>query len=139
MANASVDTGHGATVTLSSSAESFNWTGIDLGSSTLDAIETTWLGSGAKKTFMPGDVSDEGEVTIPFQFDAEAALPTKGTVQTLTLTFPTATGQTTPANLAGTGFITNVTRPNLQTGQLQTGQLTFKFNGLTGPTFTAAS
>lgn len=139
MANAAVDTGHGATLTLSSTAQSFNWTGIQIGQSSIADIETTWLGSGAKKTYVPGDVSEEGEVTIPFQFDSEAAMPTKGTVQTLTITWPTLTGQTTPANLAGTGYIKSVTPPNFQTDQLQTGEIVFKWNGLTGPTYTPAT
>lgn len=139
MANAAVDTGHGATITLSSSGESYNWNSIDAGESTLEPVETTHLGSGAKKTFMPGDVVDEGEVTIPYQHDSEAALPAEGLVQTLTITLPTASGQSTPATLVGTGFVTRVKRPNLQTNQLQDGQIVFKFDGLTGPTYTAAT
>jgi hypothetical protein len=139
MANGMVDTGHGSTATFSSTALSFNWTNIDLGTVELPEIETSYLGTTGEMTFMPGDLINGGEVTLPCQFDNEAALPALGTVETLTVTFPAGAGQTTPANLAGTGFIKSVKRPNLQTGQLQDGQIVFKFDGLTGPTFTAGS
>lgn len=137
MANAVVDTGHGATATFDSL--SFNWTSIDMGESTLNDVPTSHLGTTGSETFLPGDLVNEGEVTIPFQWDAEAAYPTEGTVTTLTITFPQETGQTAPATYAGTAYIKRVRRPNLQTDTLQDGEITVKWDGNTGPTWTAAT
>lgn len=139
MANAAVDTGHGATLTLSTSALSFNWTSIDLGEETIDDIATSHLGSTGYKEYVPGDLKEGGSITIPFQFDNEAALPGLGTVETATVTFPLASGQTTAATLAGTGYLKRLKRPNLQTDTLQDGELVFMWDGGTGPAFTAAT
>lgn len=138
MASASIDTGHGATAVFSITAITSSFTSIDVGNKAKGKIETTHLGTTGNKTFMPEDLDDPGEVTIPYHFDAEAAEPATGSVETLTVTLPLAPGQTTAATLAGTGFITNVKRPNLQTNTIQDGSITFAFDGLTGPTFTPA-
>lgn len=139
MANAVVDTGHGATATLSSSAYSFNWTSLDLGEETLEPVDTTHLGTSGYRTSIPGDLKSPGQVTMPHQFDAEAAQIVLGTVETLTITFPQESGQSAAATLVGTGFFLRHKRPNLQTDTIQDGELVFQFNGLTGPTFTAAT
>lgn len=139
MANAVVDTGHGASVTFGTSSLSFNWTGIDMGESTLPDVDKSHLGTSGSREFMPGDLVDEGETVISFQWDAEASYPAEGTVETVTVTFPQESGQTAAATYAGTGYIKRVRRPNLQTDQLQTGELTVRWDGGTGPTWTAAT
>ena len=139
MANAAVDTGHGATVTLATTGLSLNWTSIDLGEETINDVEQTHLGTTGYREYRPGDLKEPGEVVIPFQWDSEAAQIAVGTVESLTFTFPTATGQSTAATYAGTGYIKRVKRPNLQTDTIQDGELTVKFDGITGPTYTAAT
>lgn len=139
MANAQVDTGHGATATFSVGAHSYNITGIDLGEETLGKVSTDHLLVTGNKTYMPEDLAEPGEVVMPYQFDNEAAQLAKGVVETLTITLPMGSGQTTAATWVGSGFITNIKRPNLQTNVIQDGQITFAFDGTTGPTFTAGS
>lgn len=139
MANAVIDTGHGATMTFGTSSLSYNWTSIDMGETTLPDVDTVHLGTTGNRTYLPGDLTDDGEVTIPFQFDAEAALPTLGSVETVTVTFPQEAGQTAPATYAGTAYIKRVRKPNLQTDTLQDGEITIRWDGQTGPTFTAAT
>jgi hypothetical protein len=137
MANVKVDTGHGASLVLSSTAYSFNWTSMDLGEAVREAIPDHTLATSNWLTTRPADLSDPGSVTLPFQFDPGTAIAdVNGATQTATITFPMASGQTQAATLAGTGFITNVKRPNLQTNVIQDGSITFKFDGKTGPTFT---
>lgn len=139
MANDQVDTGHGATATFSVGAYSYNFTSIDLGEETLGKVASEHLATTGNKTYIPEDLGDPGEVVIPYQFDSEAAVPTKGALETLTVTLPLASGQSTGATFVGSGFVTNVKRPNLQTNTIQDGQITFAFDGVTGPTFTAGS
>jgi hypothetical protein len=139
MANAVVDTGHGATITFGTSSYAFNWTNIKPPKETRETIATEHLAS-TKMTKMPGDLSDYDTATVEFQFDNEAALPTSSTVpEQITITWPQATGQSSGATYAGTGMITGVDINNLATNELQTGTLEIRFDCLTGPTFTPGS
>lgn len=125
------DTGHGATLTFGTSAYAFNWTSIDSGEKSRPPIETTHLGTTGERTFMPGDLDDAGELTVPFQWDNTLdEITTTTTAETITVTYPGG------ATLAGTGLITRVKRPNLQTGEVSMGEITVKWDGGTGPTFT---
>lgn len=140
MATASVDTGHGASVTFGTSSYSFNWTSINMGQQTRNDVSTTHLGTTGFETFIPGDLANAGEITIPFQFDAEASIPATSTAaETVTITLPQATGQTAAATYAGTGYVKSVTLPELSTDTIQAGEFIVKWDGETGPTFTAAT
>lgn len=133
--NSIVDTGHGATLTLSTSALVLNWTGIDAGEETIPEVNRTHLGTTDYQEYMPGDLKEPGEITIPFQWDNEAELNI-GVVENITITWPLADGQVDQATQAGTGFIKRLKRPNFQTNQIQDGEITIKWDGLTGPIYT---
>jgi hypothetical protein len=136
------DTGHGATVTFGTTSGSFKLMGISTNLSlTRPRVETTYLGTSTNRTYMPGDLNEIGEVTLDVQFESATGLPATGTVaETITITYPLpGGGAATPANIAGTGFITAISHPPLQTGTLQQGSITFTYDGGTGPTFTAAT
>jgi len=139
MANAKVDTGHGATITLSTSALAFNWTGMDLGEESIPDVDRSHLATADYREYMPGDLKEPGLITIPFQWDSDAAQVAEGVPETITVTFPLASGGSTAATFAGTGYINKVTRPNLQTDTIQNGEITIKLDGLTGPVYTAAT
>ncbi len=135
------DTGHGASITFGTTS----WSGSVIGIPTnlqrmRQRVETTHLGSGTTRTYMPGDADELGEITLDVRFATATGLPATGAApETITITFPLAPGGggATAANIAGTGFITMTQFPPLQTGVLQQGQITFSFDGGTGPTFTA--
>ena len=140
MANqADIDTGHGASLTLSETGLSLDWTSIDLGEETINDIETTKLDNAAYHSFMPGDLITASEITVPFFWDTEEAQIPIGTVESMTFTFPLTSAQVAAATYAGTGYIKRVKYPNLQTDAVQDGELTLKFDGLTGPAFTPAT
>lgn len=145
MANVSCDTGNSATVTFSTSTLSYNFTGIDLGSEAVGKIEKSHLLTTGFKAYMPEDLDEPGEIVLDYQFDNSSTQPALGTVETITVTAPTANrasdgqAQATPATWVGTGFITDIKRPSMQNNTLQVGQLTFAFDGGTGPTFTAGT
>lgn len=133
----SYDTGHGATLTLSSTTINGLVRSINVGAETLGKVNRSALATTGFHEYLPGDLKEPPEVTMAFVFDSEAALPGLGTVETGTITYPNAA--TTAANYAGTGFITSVKPTDLATDQLQELEITFAFDGLTGPTYTAQS
>ena len=136
MANTYVDTGHGATISFGSSLYAFNWTAIDIGEETIPDVDRTHLATSGFREYIPGDLATPGEVTVAFQHDSNAAAITLGLVQSITVTLPIPTGGAAGAYWAGTGYIKRVKRPNLATDELQVGELTVMFDGITGPTLT---
>jgi hypothetical protein len=142
MATAKPDTGHGASITFGTTA----WTGKIRGvptnlAKTIPAVNISHLATSGQQETMPGDLEELGEVEIDVLFEAVTGIPTAcGTVETITITFPLqASGATTAANIAGTGFITNLTFPPFQSNTEMLGKIRFKYDGNTGPTYTAAS
>lgn len=141
MATAKPDTGHGASITFATSS----WTGKIRGiptnlSKSIPVVNISHLGTSGQEETMPGDLETLDEVEVDVLFEAVTGLPATGTVETITITYPLqASGATTAANIAGTGFITMIQHPPLQTNQEMLGKIRFKYDGATGPTFTAAS
>jgi hypothetical protein len=136
------DTGHGASVTFGSTS----WSGklVDVPTNlqrTRARVQTTHLGTSGAHTYMPGDVDELGEITLDVLFEGKTGLPSTGTAaETITITFPLPGGGAAVApNIAGTGFITAISFPPLQTGVVQQGSITFTYDGGTGPTYTPAS
>lgn len=135
------DTGHGGTLAFSAGITAFAVPFRKIGAveQELEKVESTDLSNAACKSYLPGDVADPGEFEVEFAFDSEEDLPDILVPGTITITAPTAAGQATPANLAGSGFIRKRTAfPEFATNGLQIGKMTVKFNGKTGPTLTPA-
>jgi hypothetical protein len=135
------DTGHGATVTFGTTSWSGKLVGIPTNLSlTRPPVDITYLGTSGEREYMAGDVSELGQVTLDVAFESATGLPALGTTpETITITWPLAPGGggVTAANLAGTGIITGVVYPAMQTNTMQQGQITFQYDGNTGPTWTA--
>ena len=135
------DTGHGASITFGTTSWSGKITGIPTNlSKTVPRVDISYLGTSGQREYMPGDLEDLGEITLDVAFESKTGLPATGTgSETITITWPLAPGGggVTAATLAGTGFITAVQYPPLQTNTMQVGQITLSFDGFTGPTWTA--
>ena len=141
MANTTVDVGTGATLTLATSLLVVNWTSMALGTKSIDVIDTTHLGTTGNKTIMGGDLTNPGEVTLEFQWDSENGPGVSNVSELLTVTFPRLNPPNTvsAATYAGTGILTSITYPTLGVEELQTGSLTFTFDGqATDATYTDA-
>ena len=137
------DTGAGVTVAFSSGFTGAKWKEIDAGAESRGAIDDTYLASTAM-TYMPGDLPDYGEFTATFFWDQSfSTFPSTtapgATMPTATITYGLKSGESTPATLAGTCIVTNVKRPTSTVGGLQMGELTCKWDGKTGPAYTAGS
>lgn len=137
------DTGHGATVTFGTTSWAGKLRGIPTNLQiTRPRVDKSHLATSGQREYMPGDLEELGEVTLDVLFEQGRGLPSTGsTAETITITFPLnpADGSAAAATLAGTGFITGTQQPALQTGQEMVGQITFSYDGGTGPTFTAAT
>lgn len=135
MANTRIDTGHGGSITFGTSARSLNWMTIEPGERSRPAVDITHLGS-TTPTYMVGDLEEPGEITVTFQFDPAGTAgwyATSTASETVTITWPVAPGGTSAATYAGTGIVTKVKFPTLQTSQVQTGDMTIKWTGETPP------
>ena len=88
---------------------------------------------------MVGDLIEPGEVTFTIQFVPTTAPPVVGSTGTLTLTDAVASGDSTACNWSGTAIITEVNHGSRVKNQLNTMTVTVKWDGGTGPTFTAAT
>ena len=128
-------TGNTGTIVFGTSAIVLQWTKIGEWQATRAKLETSTLATTVFKTFMADDLADPGEIEVEALFDATKALGSIGAVaETITITYPKTAG--TAANLAGTGFITMLSLPELVNGSVSRRKIKIAYNGATGPTFT---
>lgn len=131
-------TGNQTTIALSTTGLVGNFEEIDTGEETLSDLEDSHLGSTAME-YCPADLADKGELKFRLQFNSSRAFPDLGVVETATITFPLAPGETTPATLAGSGYLKRHKRPVQNNNQVSKQEFTFKWDGKTGPTFTPST
>ena len=134
-------TGNGTTISFASSSFVANIYSIGGTTQTRDSLETSHLGTSGVKEFMPDALIDGGESEIEFEWNPSFSTfpPIDAAAETITITFPLASGQSTNATLAGTGFLTSATSGSAVNGEIMRGSATIKWDGLTGPTYTAGS
>lgn len=141
-------TGQGTTAVLTSGAIVGCVRSLTLPELTQDKIDASCLATEGFMKYIPGDLSDPGECQMEIIFDPTFDFTSGGTstdpdgiignVDTLTITFALGTPtNTVNAVLTGTGFITNYSLPDLSTNNLAVVNVTFAFDGDTGPAFTA--
>lgn len=137
------DTGHGTTIAF---ATTTGFTPavleIELPEFAREALEDTVLNqTGGKKTYIPDDLYDPGETRVRFQWDQSAGTfpPISAAAESITVTFGLKSGESTAATLAGTGFLINSGGVSVVQGEIMEGEFVIKWDGKTGPTFTAGS
>lgn len=114
MAGTTVDNAMGITAVFGTSSFTSELTDVDWSGITREAIETSHQGTAeagagkfGNKTYIPGDLSDPGELTMTIHFDPDQEPPIDQPAETITLTWPKASGDTTAATWAASGFITS--------------------------------
>jgi hypothetical protein len=130
----------GASFTFGTDGGSWNFISIGRLSSPIPVIDDTHLGSVGEREACPGDLGDPQVVTLVLQNDGDAAWPTRGLVQTGTITAPLG-DYDDAESFAGSGFIVDVRTAEFQSGTegIQTIEVDWKFDGKTGPTRTLAA
>jgi len=134
-------TGQGTTAVLTTNAITGCVRSLTLPELTQDKIDASCLDTTGFMKYIPGDLTDPGECQLEIIFDPTFDFDAiVGVVDTLTISVaisdPT---NTTNATLIGTGFITNYSLPDLSTNNLAVVNVTFAFDGDTGPAFTVES
>lgn len=132
------DTGHGATISLPGLGFTGCIRSIGLPEWVMEKIDASCLDSVDFFEYVFADLSDAGDVTMTVAFDPEVALPAMGKTDTLTITWPISNpANNTAATLVGSGAITSLTLPTLETNTLQEMTIVFSFDGQgQAPTFT---
>lgn|SRR3990167_463811 len=102
------DIGTGATVATSTSAFTANYTNISWGGISRPSIKSSHLGTTGYDTFVIGDLTDPGEVTLEVFYNTAILPPVRGVAETWTITAPVSTGMMTgdaySASMAMTNF-----------------------------------
>lgn len=146
------DTGNGATITFAANMGFGTTTtslsmAIDLtqGEQSIGIIDVSTLATSGVRESIPSDLAEfaESSANVKWLTSAAATVAMNANLPavagSIVITYPARTGETTPANFTGTGFLTGHTLPSLANGQLQTGSLKWKYDGDSGPTYTGAS
>jgi len=135
------DTGNSATIAFGTSSFVANIYSIGGTSQTREALEDSHLGTTNQKTYIPTDLYEPGEFEIEFEWDQSFSVfpPIDGAPETITVTFPLKSGEGTAATLAGSGFITEVSGPDVENGSIMRGTATIKWDGKTEVAYTAGS
>lgn len=92
------------------------------------SIDTTHMATSANRTFMPGDLVDQGEVTITVHHDPSLTRPIATAAETVTITHPIPAGLTVAATWAFSAFCTGYS-PSFAIDELMQAQLTLKISG----------
>lgn len=132
------DTGNGTTLAFTSGAFTARITSIEPGPKTREALETSGLDTQDDAEFIPGDLWRWEDWTVNYLVDPTDASKTEPpeAVDTMTVTPPSQTPGT-DATWAGTGFTTSIQPPTFENDQIMSGSFDWKWDGMTGPVFTA--
>jgi hypothetical protein len=104
----------------------------------VEALEDTALSSDGFYESCPDDLAkvDPFDAVVYADFTKQAPLASVGTI---TLNMPLQEGQTVPAKVIGSGYVSRRERPELAAGTRLTETVQVTFDGKTGPAFTPAS
>lgn len=108
-----VDVGTGATIVFGTSAFAARITGITHDGIERAILETSHLGTApagagtiGSKTFIAGDLSDPGTITLEGHHDADIIPPIEGAPETITITFPKGAAETAATTWSFQGQMT---------------------------------
>lgn len=100
------DIGTGTSITFGTSGFTGEIIGVAQSGIERPAIPTSHLGTTSSHTFMPGDLVDEGEVTLEVAYNPNTQPPIRGAAETITITFPVPSGSSNGATAQFSGFCT---------------------------------
>lgn len=132
MASSSVAVGTGASISFGTSSWTAEVVDIQWSGISREAIETSHLATAApganefgNRTFIPGNLSDPGEMTIQYHMNPDTEPPIDQPAETITLSVGDSA---TPATWACSGFVTSVDN-SIPLDDKMVGTMTVKFSG----------
>lgn len=134
------DSAIGTTLVFTTSSYTLNVLSATPSENAVNALPITTLATTGFREYIPGTIKEAGEMEIVALHDPDLEPPI-GTVDTMTLTWPLPSGQAVAGTLAGTGFVQSfqVQELNSEDDAPMTINISWKWDGLTGPTLTASS
>ena len=134
------DTGNGATITFGTSSYAAKVRSIEAWTESIDDLDVSTLDSTGFKRKITSDLKDAGNIKVNVLFDTFLAPPTiGGAPETITITLPLRTGETTAGNYAGTAFVKEYSYPQLANGTIQEASYVICWTGATGPAYTKST
>lgn len=137
--------GHGTTIALGTSGFTASIRRIEGLERLREWLETSHLGLAlnAERTRVPADLIDCSPFVVVFEFNPSFTTqpPIAAAAETITITFPLRTGETSAATLVLTGGLSRDKGPDIEVNpsDVMLGEITIQPDGLTGPTYTAGS
>ena len=101
-------------------------TSMSFSGMTRPAIDITHFGTQVVREFMPGDLYDDGQLSVTALFDATQLPPIGDVAESIVITFPGGT----PNTWTGTGFMIDASF-EAPLEDVMTGTFTLKFDGAT--------
>jgi hypothetical protein len=132
------DTGNGATLTRS--GFTVDIVAIRIGEQTIDLLDISLLSTTGFMEKISADLADAGTFTVEYLYDSlDAALSLGGAAVSTVITWPlNAVTQSVAANITGTAIMNSHKYPDFENNVVQTATAIFTWDGVTGPTLTAA-
>ena len=127
--------GTGTTITFGTSGfsaelRSLSWVGIERVAVETTPLGVTTPGSGfGNRTFLPSIAVDGGTLQCRFKFNPDLTPPVNLDPETVTVTFPLVTGDTTPASWSATGFFISYSPENVGLDELIEATADIKITG----------
>lgn len=136
-------TGSGASIVFATSAFVGKYREIGELSQEREVVDTTTLDIASANVAqnIPGDNPTPGETRCRIRWQGTQAPPTFANPETITITLPKElSASNNAATVAGTGYIKQRRlMPNLQRNQLNEGEFTIQWSGVTPPAYTIES
>lgn len=133
-------TGQGTTVSLSGGGAVACLRSLTLPEWSMEEIDSSCLSDTGFGKKIVGDLIDAGQVSFMAVFElGDAPMTPTGLQDTITITFPIPTDGNAGGTLSGTGFISSCKLPDVEINGLLEQEVTFTFDGDTGPVWTPAS
>ncbi len=136
----------GMTIAFGTSSFDPTYTGITPGgvSRGEHGISHLELAANAEALWVPGKLLVYEPWELRYIFDPDDIPPITAAAETLTITYQLPTGQSTAANLSGTGFVLEYTPAELEDviegeDAVLVASLMWRWDGATGPTWTASA
>lgn len=135
----SVVSGNSATITFGTSTFTPIVVSIDGLEETLEALQDSDLSTTNTHTYVAADLRELAPLSATIRWEQNDLPPIAGVSETITITYARESGESTPATLAGTGFLTSRRSPDLANDTIAEGTITIQYDGKTAPTYTPGS
>jgi hypothetical protein len=121
--------GTGATIGFSTSNFTSDLISLNLPDVQRGEIETTHLGTIGAKTFKPTTLQEVGSFECEFDHNPGAVDLTQAASETITVSYPLLSGQTTPARLTFLGFVTKQGGEEMKVDDRMTTKVSIRVTG----------